>query len=146
MKIELTKEQYEELLRLVSLGGYVRGAVADIRGEEYDEDRIMEYLLNHAKDFGLESLTEEFHGKLIENDDFSEEVDKMMEDYDEDEFWHGLTIMLGQRDFYRDTPKKELDRIKEGEQGRLPREIQNYYEKYDKEFDEYGIDRLEIKE
>jgi len=40
MNIELTKKQYKELLLLVLLGSWVRGGVADLRGEyskEMDE-------------------------------------------------------------------------------------------------------------
>jgi hypothetical protein len=145
MKIELTKEQYKELLILVSLGSYIRGAYADKHGEKYNDSEMTAYLLKYAKDFGLEKLVENFKGTLIETDEFGEEIDEIIEEYDEDEFWHRLITLLGQRDFYREADKEELEKIRKSEFGSLPKRIQNYYAKYEKEFEKYGVDRLEIK-
>jgi hypothetical protein len=147
MKIELTKEQYKELLVLVSLGSYIRGAYADKHDEKYDDSEMSAHLLKYAKDFGLEKLAENFHGKLIEANKFGEEIDNIMEEYDEDEFWHRLITLLGQRDFFRTHTKKDMEKIdKKGKWGALPKEITDYYAKYEKEFEKHGVDRLEIKD
>ncbi|OGS18189.1 MAG: hypothetical protein A3J83_04160 [Elusimicrobia bacterium RIFOXYA2_FULL_40_6] len=146
MKIELTKKQYKELLVLVSLGSYIRGAYADKHDEKYDDSEMSAYLLKYAKDFNLEKLAENFQGTLIETDEFGDEIDKIMEEYDEDEFWHRLITLLGQRDFYIEADKKELAEIKKDKFGWLPKRIQDYYAKYEKEFEKHGVERLEIKE
>jgi hypothetical protein len=147
MKIELTKEQYKELLVLVSLGSYIRGAHADKHGEKYDDSEMSAYLLKYAKDFGLEKLAEKFLGKLIETDEFGEEIDEMREEYEEDEFWHRLITLLGQRDFFRTHTEEDIEKIdKKGKWGSLPKEIMDYYAKYEKEFEKHGVERLEIKE
>jgi hypothetical protein len=146
MKIDLTKKQFKELLLLASIGTYVKGAVEDRKGKYKDRDETVDYFLSHAKDFGLESLVDNFKGGLIESDDFSDKVDKMMEEYDEDEFWHRLVMYLGKRDFFRETTKDELAEIKKDEFGWLPKKIQKYYAKYENEFEEYGVERLVIDE
>jgi len=145
MKIDLTEKQFKELLLLVSIGTYIKGAIEDMKGKYYDEARVMGYLLGYAKEFGLEDMAEIFEGKLIQSDKFSEKVDKMMDEYDEDEFWHRLVMYLGKRDFFRETTKEELAEIKKDEFGWLPKKIQEYYARYEKEFEGHGVERLGIK-
>lgn len=146
MKIELTKKQFKELLLLVSLGAYVKGAVEDMKGKYKGEDEITGYLLGYAKNFELEDMTEIFEGQLIQSDKFSEKVDKMMDEFEEDEFWHRLVMYLGKRDFFREVSKDELKEIKKDELGWLPEKIRDFYARYEKEFEKYGIERMVIDE
>lgn len=145
MKIDLTKKQFKELLLLVSLGAYVKGAIEDMKGKYKGEDEIADYLLGCAKDFGLEDMAEIFEGKLIQSDKFSEKVDKMMDEYEEDEFWHRLVMYLGKRDFFREVSEDELKEIRKDEFGWLPERIRDFYARYEKEFENNGIERLEVK-
>lgn len=146
MEIELTKEQYKELLLLVLLGSWVRGGVADMRGEHGKEmDELEEYLLREAKNFDLTDLAEPFEGHTVPSDRLSEEYEEIMEEYNDDEFWSQLSTRLGQRDFERTMSKEEEQHIKDNN-GWFPERIHEIYEKYDEEFEKHGIDRLEIKE
>ncbi|MFA5838942.1 MAG: hypothetical protein WC849_03325 [Candidatus Paceibacterota bacterium] len=146
MKIELTKEQYKELLLLVLLGSWVRGGVADIRGEYSKEmDELEEHLLCEAKNFGLADSVEQFEGHIVPSDRLSKEYEEIIEEYNDDEFWGGLSRRLGQRDFERTVTKEEKQYMKDNN-GWFPERIHEIYEKYEKEFEKYGIDRLEIKE
>ena len=61
MKIELTKEQYENLLEVVYLGNWMINAIrsgnkGDERIEKYDD--IEQYILSFAKDFRLANFVE----------------------------------------------------------------------------------------
>lgn len=146
MQIELTEEQYKEMAELVVLGYWVRGHVAEIRDEQ-DKGRwknAQNRILFAAMNNDIGGVAELFHGYIMPADELSSRVEEMMEEYDDDEFWHELEVRLGQRDFYRDVSTEELKKINE-DNGWLPDKVHDYYRKYEEEFDKYDIDRLEIK-
>ena len=131
---------------LVLLGSWVRGDVADMRGEYSKEmDELEEYLLCEAKNFNLGDLAEQFEGHTAPSDELSEKYEEIIEEYNDDEFWTQLSRRLGQRDFARTINKEEGQHMKDND-GWFPERIHEIYEKYDKEFEKHGIDRLEIKE
>ena len=148
MKIEITKEQYLTLIKAVNAGSCVYGILGDDVAEEYKEesnniDKLREYFLKFAKDFGYEKITEKFKGKLIMNEEFSEILDEAIDDYDDNTFWHELETRLGKRDFERIMTKEEIFEI-EKEGGWLPERIHEIYDGWRKEFEKHGIERLEI--
>lgn len=129
----------------VMLYSWIRDGLADSRGEDFKNyEGLKKYLLKIAKDNGLEDLVEEFYGDLLPSDKLSELEDKIMEEYDDDTFWHELTTRLGKRDFWRTITPKEKQEIKK--QNWLPERIHEIYEKYEKEFEEHGLDRIKIDE
>lgn len=146
MNIELTKEQYKELLLLVLLGSWVRGGVADMNGEyNKDMNELEKYLLSEAENFRLSDLAKQFMGHTVPSDKLSEECEEIIDEYNDDEFWAQLSRRLGQKDFAR-TITKEEERYMKEKDGWFPERIHEIYDKYDKEFEKHGIDRLEIKE
>ncbi|MBU4536599.1 hypothetical protein KJ603_01000 [Patescibacteria group bacterium] len=145
MKIEFTKEQYEELMFLVSLGSWVKGGVVDIVGEDNSKvDDLENYLAEQAKENDLSYLIEDFEGRVILNETISKKVEELMEIYDEDVFWSELETCLGKRDFYRTITDKDKKEMEEN-QDWLPERIHEIYGKYQEEFEKNGIERLEIK-
>lgn len=144
MRIEINNEQFKQMLIGAMLYSWIYGGLADREGEDFQKFEEPEnFLLGLAEKEGLTDLYERFRGHLLPNDKFSSEVDETIEEYEDDSFWHELTTRLGKRDFWRSASPKEK---KETEKRNwLPDRVHNIYEKYDKEFEEYGIDRLEIK-
>lgn len=147
MKIELDKKEFKNLILLVAIGEYIRGGLADERGEDFTYwEKIKEKILNIAKDNDMDEMIEDYKGRIIMSERLSNEVDRIIEDHNESEFWHLLEVRLGQRDFYREATEKELETI-EDNHGILPYgKINNYYKKYEEEFEENGLERLEINE
>lgn len=143
--IMLDKKLYPDLVLLVMLGSYVRGAVADQRGESWQKyEDIERYILSFAKDFGFPKFAENFKGQLIPSDMLSAQEEDIIEAYDDDEFWHQLYTRLGQRDYERS--KTDQDRAYERQHhGMFPDRIMELYEKYENEFEKNGIENLEIK-
>ena len=117
--------------------------MADSKGEDFNKfEKSEEFLLKIAKENNFSDLVEDFHGGLVPSDKLSELVEEVIEEYEDDVFWHELITRLGKRDFWRSvTPgeKKKLDK-----EEWLPERVHELYEKYEKEFEEHGIDRLEI--
>lgn len=141
--MKLTKEQLKELLLTILVGVHVRSAVEESRGKDFKYiEKIEEDFCQLARSLGYEDLIENFHGKIIPSNTLCLETDTIMEEYDEDQFWFTVELYLGKRDFYRDltpTEEKELKKSKW-----FPDKIEKYYEKYRKEFEKHGVERLEI--
>jgi len=150
MKIELSKEQFINLLKVSNIANSVLGILGDVlSGTDYkkksDETKdLEEYLLRYTKDFGCSDLIEDFHGKTLLKDKIYEKIDEIVEDYDEYIFWSELEVRMGKRDFERTITEKEKQYIRENK-GWLPDRVHEIYEKYRQEFENHGIDRLELK-
>jgi len=151
MKIDLTKEQYIRLLEMSHIANSVLGILGDTLTEEAnykkksDETTELEdYFMNYAKDFGCENMTEQFHGKTLLKDEIYEKIQEITDEYDDYVFWNELEVRMGKRDFERTKTKEEEKQIRENN-GWYPERIHELYDKYAEEFENYGIDRLEIR-
>ncbi len=149
MKINLSKKQFETLIKVVEAGSSVYGILGDSVSEEYkkesnDIEELRKYLIGFANGYGFEDMTEIFMGKLIMSDEWSEKLHEVIEDYDDQTFWHELETRLGKRDFERTMTEEEKEEIKNS--GRYPSRVYDLYEKWGKEFEKYGTDRLSIKD
>lgn len=148
MKIELTKNQYRDLLLSVIIGEYIREAVDEQNGKDIRNTHDMEnYLMSLAKDFDSEDMVENFEGEFLVPSDkvIKEYHDHYIEEFEEESFWHNLITRLGQRDFDKNATKAELEKVKKNE-GWLTDVIDTYYEKYENEFEKNGVGRLGIDE
>ena len=144
--IELTKEQYESLLKMVYLGNWMANAhrTEDIK-KEYE--RIEDYIFSFAPKFGFEKymIHEESDGEKFFPTRFFEEetdVDSLHNEYDENTFWDELPERLGERDFYEKYKEKEIENMSREER------FEKLYEcidVYDDEFCANGIKRLRIE-
>lgn len=102
MKIEFTKKQYEELLLLVGLGNWVRGAAAELHGKyNIKMNELEDYIFAKAKEFGVDQAVEvDGDGKATMSDEFAEKiekdqwltrrVDELYSAYDEEFEKHGI--------------------------------------------------------
>jgi hypothetical protein len=150
MEIKLTKKQYENLIKLVYLGNWMINAIhsgqpGDERIERYEE--LEQYIFSFAKETGLENYIE-FDGEFNQffpTREFEEDTDveQHHEDYDEDVFWEELFYRMSGRDFERAYSIEEISKMKMKE--RFEKE-EPFREKWDKELNEHGIERLEIRE
>ena len=144
MKIDLTKEQYKALIKLVMLGTNVETSVLEARGEPYEKVYDLEdYLLARVDKFELDALAEKENGEIFPSKKLEKDVDRTMREYDDDTFWYKLETELGQRDFYETLSFKDMRAIKEGE-NEMPDTVSEFYEKYADEFDRHRVDRLRI--
>lgn len=148
MEIKLTKEQYENLIKLVYLGNWMvnairSGAPGDERIKKYDE--IEQYIFSFAKDAGLEKYIEfdkEFN-QFFPTREFEEdpELEQYRQDYDNEIFWQELADRLGSRDFLRQYGEETIKKMSQKE--RFLKE-QEFIIKYEEEFEKNGLNNLEI--
>jgi len=143
LTVELTKEQFKELFLATMLYSWVRGGLADRKGEDFKKYEALEnFLATIANENRLTDLVEKFHDKPIPSDELSELVEEIVEEYDDDVFWHELVVRLGKRDFYRTMTPEEKSKMEKDEW--LPERIHELYEKYEKEFEDNDVERLEV--
>ncbi|MBU2530813.1 MAG: hypothetical protein KKD35_07220 [Elusimicrobia bacterium] len=151
MKIKLTKEQFINLLTMSHITNSVLGILGDVLPEtdykkKSDEmEGLEKYLLRYAQDFDCGDMVEDFHRETIMKEEIYEEMNDIIEDYDDYIFWNELETRMGKRDFGRTITKEEGKYIEENN-GWFPERIHEIYEKYRKEFEENGIERLKIAE
>lgn len=144
MQIELNKKQLKEMILAAMLYSFIRGGLADDKGEDYKKfEELENCLLKIAEDNGFNDVIEKFQGHLIPANELSELEEEIMSEYDDDAFWHELMTRLGRRDFFRTVTPEEQKEMKKRDW--LLDRAQEFFDKYDKEFEEYGVERLEIK-
>lgn len=148
MKIDLTKKQYECLIKALEAGSSVYGILGDDVSEEHkpqseEIQELRDYFLSIAHEFKMDHITEKFMGKLIMNEEYGEILDEVIEDYNNNVFWHELETRLGKRDFERTITEAEKRQIEENN-GWYPDRIHEIYENWGKEFEDNGIENLGV--
>ena len=92
VNVEFTKEQYENLLKLVYLGNWVvnSGRVGD-EVQVYFED-LERFVFSKAEQFGLGHFADTTSKDCPATREFEEgiEKDEFLEDYNEENFWNEL--------------------------------------------------------
>jgi hypothetical protein len=139
MKINLTKKQYHDLLRLVFLGSWMADSHnATRRSGTFDE--IEQHILSCGKEFGVEDdldydeKTKEYY--FSEDFENNSGVMRIIDEYDADTFWETLVDRLAARDL-RNTYGE--DKIKTMEFEELVKAQEPYIKKYEDEIYENGL-------
>lgn len=142
MKINLTKKEYVTLLEMIQVASWMINA-HDEGPPKQPYDALEEKILSHAKDFGCGELVQfdQNLGAHFTTRAFEERVMPFIDEYDDDTFWTELTERLMERDMVRDLGEERYQALS-GEE-RLVKE-RPYENKYDQEFAEHGLERLEV--
>lgn len=147
MKINFTKKQYLSLMKLVYLGNWLANAsrLQDEQIKEYEETEG--YIFSFAKGFGHSRYVEhepEDGDRYFPTRYFEEEADVrgLIEDYDNETFWQEAADRFGDRDFIKKYSEEAIEKMDRDERFVKRMECE---EKYEKEFEENGIERMEIK-
>jgi hypothetical protein len=144
MKIDLTQEQYEALLKLMYLGSWVANSPQEESNQEYDA--IEQHILSYAKDFGMDKYiafdaqmktyvtTEEFENKT--------NIGDVLDAYNEYTVWEALILSLARRDLIKKHGAGAVEKMSDDEL--LDKEYP-FIQKYEEEFGEHGFDNLYVK-
>ncbi|MCX8000317.1 MAG: hypothetical protein N3A69_15425, partial [Leptospiraceae bacterium] len=105
MKIELTKEQYYNLVKLITIAGWVVETVStDVDEDGIFEDEIQplieveQYILSKHEEFGLTTVFKDNDDYYSATFELEEEVLPIIELFEEHSFWEELTYRLARRD------------------------------------------------
>jgi hypothetical protein len=138
VNLELSSEQYKELIKLVYIGDWVIDEPENIVLND-----LVQVVFSKAKDAGHESLIE-FDKEMnlyMPSQAFDDEVVEIVDDYEEECFWDHLIYRMADKDLVAKMGDK-ADKLTNEERIDL---IDPISEKYVKEFEENGIDNLVIK-
>ncbi|OPX96351.1 MAG: hypothetical protein A4E62_01154 [Syntrophorhabdus sp. PtaU1.Bin002] len=144
MKIDLTQEQYEALLKMVYLGGWVASSPQEEPDEEYDA--IEQHILSYAKDFGMDKYVT-FDAKMktyIPTEEFEKRTDivDVLDAYNEYTVWEALILSLARRDLIKKHGPGIVEKMSDEE---LLEKEYPFIQKYEEEFSEHGFDNLYVK-
>jgi len=147
MKIEFTKEQFKELLKVVCLGNWMANAFHDGSKEDPMDkkiEKIEDYIFSFAKEAGFSEYVDydaEFK-RYFPTNEMDELCQTYIEDYDEECFWDELFHRMADRDFDRAYSFEEISKMEMKE--RFEKE-EPFNKKWGDELYEHGIERLEVK-
>ncbi len=152
MQIEISKEQYKDLIMMSAVANSVFGMLGDsenagnYKKQSLRMDGIEAHLLGSAEDFGCGDLMQDDEGAVILNDEFYENVVMpILEEYEEMQAFDLLTNKLAWRDFKKEHTKHEINKMAEQNGGYFGVEVYEYEKRYWDEFEKNGFERLEIK-
>lgn len=150
MQITISKKRYHQLIQACDLTSSVLGLLGDMVSDEYkktsdDHEEFQQYILQFAKEMGYGEKVDSYKDRLFLVDEGNTEFDEILEDYDDYIFWDELATRLGKRDYFATITPEEKESIKKNN-GWYTDRVHEIYEKYHKEFEKYGISRLNIDE
>jgi hypothetical protein len=143
MKIELTKSQYETLLKTVYLANWVASAASEEEGHEYED--FEQYVLSLAKDFGFEGYAgyddkEEAYYPTEEFEDKTGIID-VVGDYNMHTVWEEMVLSLARRDLVAQHGEEKVQEMSDEE---LMEKEYPFILKYEDEFRDNGFQNLAI--
>jgi len=138
VNLELSSEQYKELIKLVYIGDWVID-----EPENMVLNDLVQVVFSKAKEAGHESLIEfdKDMNLYMPSQTFDDEVVEIVDDYEEECFWDHLIYRMADKDLVAKLGDK-ADKLTNEERIDM---IDPISEKYVKEFEENGIDNLVIK-
>jgi hypothetical protein len=138
VNLELSSEQYKELIKLVYIGDWVIDEPENIVLND-----LVQVVFSKAKDAGHESLIEfdKDMNLYMPSQTFDDEVVEIVDDYEEECFWDHLIYRMADKDLVAKLGDK-AEKLTNEERIDM---IDPISEKYVKEFEENGIDNLVIK-
>jgi len=141
MTLELDKRQFENLIKLVSLGNWLAGNAQDETIKEFDD--LEQEMFAKALGAGLTDLVEkdEETDAFCPSEGLGEILESFIEEYDLHTFWSQLSDHLAARDMRTEYSEEKLKNMCTVEHFNL---ISKFAEKYEEEFEENGIERLRL--
>jgi len=146
IKINLTKEQYWNLIRATYMADWMANAICEADMErDAGIKEIRDYIFSFAKEAGYEDYVEydEELGKYYATFDMDDESSTraLIERYDEHSTWAELSNWLGERDFHKKYTQEEIKKMTNDDRFMKLMDCQI---KWEEEFGGHGIERLKI--
>jgi len=134
MTLELSKEQYRNLIKLVYAGNWLINAHRSAKDRIEDFDELEQYILSKYDQFEAQDIIfhDDYDDRYYYTGDFEEEIMEFATDYDDHVFWDELVCRLA----LKEAVKKYKNPTNE--------QIWQMEDQLTQEFYEHGLDRLEI--
>ncbi len=138
VNLELSENQYKELLKLVYVGDWVIDEPENIVLND-----LVQTIFSKANEAGMKKMVEmddEF-GLFLPSQELDEEVITIINDYEDECFWDTLIFGLSERDAEKKLGK-ELEKMSMDEKLEI---LEPYSKKYIDEFEKNGLDNVKVK-
>ena len=148
MKINITKKQYRQLIKVTALANATLGILGDtIEDSDYkqqsnDLEELERYFLQYAKDFDYEEVLDE--DGYLDEDFYESNIMSILSEYDEYTVHTTLANKLAWRDFKKDHSEKEIEKMAQENGGYFGVELHDYEKKYWDEFEKHGFNRFSL--
>jgi hypothetical protein len=143
MEINLTKEQFRTLIKLLYLGEWAANGhrLRDEYLKEYED--VEQHILKIAEKEGFSELAEfiEDLDGVFPTSDLEEEMQALIEEHEVAVLWETLPLWLAKRDLSREFGLKALKTMDEE---KYAIRMFRLAETYEREFEVHGLERLEI--
>ncbi|MFC1678246.1 hypothetical protein ACFLZ9_00740 [Patescibacteria group bacterium] len=148
MKINISKKQYQTLIKCVETAGTIYGVMGDMVDEKHkkfsgDIDELSDYVLGFAKEFGIEGIAEKYRGKWGVTEKYMDEFMDDLKEYDEYAFWEMLVRELAKKEFEKKYLRAEIKKMSHEEYLKKIFELEDKYWRWT---EKTGLDGLEIKD
>ncbi|HNW89687.1 MAG TPA: hypothetical protein PKN48_08475 [Bacteroidales bacterium] len=138
VNLELSADQYKELLKLVYVGDWVID-----EPENMVLNDLVQTIFSKADEAGMKKLVEmdDDLGLFLPSQELDEEVITIINDYEDECFWDTLIFGLSERDAEKKLGK-ELEKMSMDEKLEI---LEPYSKKYIDEFEKNGLDNVKVK-
>lgn len=145
LHLELDGPSQTQLLKAVFFGVWMKNAGKTPEDRDQAMDQLVQTVLGALHAAGeRDRVVRDAQGRFTYSPAFEAVLFEQVDEYDDELFWEELVDHLAQRDYWQKNPGKAGKPL----EGRLADEAQagidREKDKYDKEFEERGVERLRI--
>jgi hypothetical protein len=145
MELSITKEQYRSLAKMVYLGNWLINSVRTDEEQIEEFDTLEQYIYSFAEQAGMGKVIslDPALGRFITNWEDGEhpDIDRYIDEYNEENFWHELVHRLAERDFIRAYGERTVKDMSMTEHIEKQDEFVN---RYADEFEKNAIENLTL--
>ena len=148
MQIDFSKEEYGTFLEILEITNWILFAHRTDEPENRKRYRDFEQkIFSYAEAFGFGDLImydeeDDKYYPTREHDENSP-ARPFIDEYEDETFWEELMDRLSNRDMLREIGERKLLSMDQEERFKV---YLDFEEKYEEEFEQYGIERLEIND
>ena len=144
INMEFSEAQFKDLLKLVYLGNWVANGIKTPDEQIFGLIELHDQLLNEAYSQGLSEVVgyNEKEDECYPTEIFEDEMDDLIDEYEDLVFWQDLIIRMTHRDFIAEYGEDRFEKMPLEERDKMLNPIEK---KYQDEFFANGVDNLVLK-
>jgi hypothetical protein len=144
INMEFSEDQFKDLLKLVYLGNWVANGIRTPDNQIMGFMDINDRILNEAYSHGFSDVVgfDEKEDECYPTEAIEDEMDDLIDEYEDLVFWQDLIIRMTHRDFVAAHGEDALESMPLAEREKKLRPLEK---KYEDEFFTNGVDNLELK-
>jgi len=145
ISIDFENENLTQLLKVAFFGAWMKNASKGPDERDAATETFVQYVLGTVWNAGdKKRIAVDAQGQYTFAPEFEEVLFEQVDEYDSENFWTELVDQLARRDYFQKNPSKIGKELEGKAAEEADAGIEREMEKYDKEFEERGVERLRI--